>query len=115
MGAKVVNDGYIAIDLLVPEARILCMTNNEYCCNSDSGILGNWTFPNGSLVANRNKSGVAPFFARNRAENVVRLFRVDSGSRVPSQRGRFCCAVPVDQNVTQRYYVNICMLILLQY
>lgn len=113
MGASVDNDGYIAIDLLDSEEKVECITNSIYCCNSKSGILGNWFFPNGSLVLNRNKSGYAPFFARNRNYNVVRLFRVDNGNTLPSQRGRFCCEVPDDENATQRYYVNICTLMLL--
>ena len=114
MGASVDNDGYIAIDLLDSEERVQCMTSNRYCCDSKTGILGNWSFPNGSLVANKNNSGSAPFFTRNRAQYVVRLFRVDDGSIVSSQRGRFCCEVPDDQNVTQTYCVNICTLIFLQ-
>ena len=115
MGATVDNDGYIAIDLLDSEEKFVqCMTNNRYCCNLKSGIRGNWYFPDGSLVANRRTSGYAPFFARSREQYVVKLFRVDNGSTVPSQRGRFCCEVPInDQNVTRRYYVNICMLMLL--
>ena len=114
MGANVYNDGYIGIDLLDSEEKVLCMTNNNYCCNLKSGILGNWYFPNGSLVLNRTQAGGAPFFARNRNTNVVRLFRVDNHSTLPPQRGRFYCEVPDDQNTTQRYYVNICTLMLFQ-
>lgn len=113
-GANVDNDGYIAIDLLDSQERVRCMTSNRYCCEAETGILGNWSFPNGSLISNRNKLGYPPFFARSRNNNVVQLFRVDNDSIVPSQRGRFCCEVPDDQNVTQRYYINIRTLILLQ-
>ena len=115
MGASVDNDGYIAINLLDSEEKILCMTNNKYCCNSRSGILGNWYFPNGDLVSNKMMAGAAPYFARNRNQNVVRLFRFDDNhGNLPPQRGRFCCEVPDDQNITQRYYINICMLMLIQ-
>ena len=121
MGANVYNDGYIGIDLLDSGNKIWCMTDNDYCCNSASGILGNWYFPNGTRVLNKMESRAgardAPYFARNRNPSVVRLFRVDndhSTSNSPPQRGRFYCEVPDDQNITQRYYINICMLMLLQ-
>ena len=114
MGANVYNNGYIGIDLLDSEEKILCATDNDYCCNSGSGIPGKWYFPNGSSVLNKMEAGDAPFFARNRNLNVVRLFRIDNYGILPPQRGRFCCEVPDDQNTTQRYYINIRTLMLIQ-
>lgn len=109
MGADVDNDGYIAFDSLVSEEKIMCMTN----CAPDN-CSRNWYFPNGSAVSNRNGSGYPPYFARNRGEDVVRLFRVDDSTTMasPPQRGRFYCEVSNNHdNTSQRYYVNICTLV----
>ena len=119
MGANVDNDGYIAFDLLEPNhSRILCMTNYSGCCTSDSGTLGNWSFPDGTFVPRRRSygEGDAPYFAVTRSSRVVRLFRVDNNTAMTSSpiRGRFCCEVPNEQGETQNYYINIrmsCMIV----
>ena len=129
MGANVTNNGYIAIDLIgvrlvnnpasVVSTAVLCHTNlpSEQCCGSRNGTKptsGNWFFPNGSTVLGFNTNGGedgAPFFARNRGENVVRLYRVDNETAYPPQRGQFCCVIPYSQSstVNRTYCVNICI------
>ena len=116
MGAKVDNDGYIAINLLDSEEKILCETNLDLCCNKEStgimtGPVGNWYFPDGSIVLPRKEIGDAtPFFVRTRGPSVVRLFIVNQNMNLPPQRGRFCCVVPNSSNTNQTYFINICKL-----
>ena len=116
MGANVENDGYIAIGLLDSNERIECKTNLDHCCNNITtmtGPVGNWYFPNGSIVLHRSDIGDAPpYFMRNRGKKVLRLFIVENDTVMssPPQRGRFHCEVPNSSNITQTYYINICML-----
>ena len=107
----------IAIDLLDSEKKILCETDLEDCCNNKStmtGPVGNWYFPNGSIVLHKSDIGdAAPFFARNRGKSILRLFIVNNTDMSsPPQRGRFHCEVPnsMHSNISQTYFVNICKL-----
>ena len=119
MGANIENDGYVAIDLLDSNEKISCKTNLDLCCNnktimSGHGPVGNWYFPNGSIVMHESDIGDAPpYFTRNRGKSILRLFIKgnDTAMRSPPQRGRFHCEVPNSSNITQTYYINICMLL----
>ena len=122
--ANVANNGYIAFDMIGDrtdqDRAVICHTKLITCCHIDivkrtnrSGTaLGNWFFPNGNTVLSFNASGgeaAAPFFARNRGLSVVRLYRVNSETDHPSQRGRFCCVIPDISLINRAHCVNICM------
>ena len=108
-----VNDGYIAFDLVgSEESPVYCHTDNPNCCAAKQARPGHWFFPDGSTVGPASSSGRPPFFARNRERNPgrVRLFRVDSSTAGPQERGRFCCEAPNAAGNLTQYYVNICKL-----
>ena len=101
-GIPVDNDGFVnAGDIGVGEDALLCLTNATNCCGG-SNRMGDWYFPNGTVVASFGDNGGSihnNFFSRNRSESVVRLNRYNN----PSERGRFRCMLPNDF-----IYVNIC-------
>ena len=96
-----------------------CLTDLVDCCNEPRAThLGEWYFPNGTVLA-FDFPGVVSTFRRNRGPNgpfgtggeiilgVVRLFR----RGLPPERGRFCCEIPTAAGLNQTLYVNICKLI----
>ena len=113
-GASIANNGYVDYDDIgdnSDQRGLLCHTPRGDCC-LNSG-QGNWYFPDGSeiqsFLVNGGLAG-APFFAIGRGASKVRLYRVNSYSSPPSQRGRFYCRIPDD--VGHDYlYVNICELL----
>ena len=96
------NDGFVnAGDIGVNNDALLCLTNATDCC-SGSNRMGEWIFPNGTVVGSLTDNGdnvVNDFFARNRGQSVLRLNRYNN----PSERGHFRC-----QLLGDTIYVNIC-------
>lgn len=90
---------------------VLCLTNKQNCCGASQvggDPLGQWFFPNGSVVDSRSSniaSSRADYFFRNRFQSVVRLLQVGQ----PDERGLFRCEVPNAFNVNQTLYVNMGM------
>ena len=69
-----------------------CITDKNLCCKFSNGNnLGEWMFPDNSVVPKRND---AEGFYRNRDEGdgTVNLNRVNSSIMSPT--GLFCCKVP---------------------
>ena len=101
-GTLIDNDGFVnASDIGVGYDALLCLTNVTNCC-SGSNRMGEWHFPNGTVVGSFSDNGGSPnndFFSRNRDQSVVRLNRYSN----PSERGRFRCELLGDT-----IYVNIC-------
>ena len=92
-----VNAGDIGIDMYA----LLCLTNATDCC-AGSNRMGDWYFPDGTIVGTFYDNGYNvnnDFFSRNRGQSVVRLNRYNS----PSERGRFRCEL-----LNDTIYVNIC-------
>ena len=89
------------------DSTLLCVTDLVDCCETQR--LGNWYFPDGTLVPMNAGFG----FQSNRGnyENVngrqfngsVRLYRLYS----PPTRGRFRCVLPNADNVNQTLYAYI--------
>ena len=77
---------------------LLCLTNNTQCCrgsdNLNGGGLGEWYFPNGTLVPTENTSIVY----RNRDRSTVHLNRRNN-AQAPT--GVYRCEVP-DASATNR-------------
>ena len=107
------NDGYIANDdiLNTNQEAVLCHTNDETCCANGQAMLGDWYFPDGTMVNSYSQNHVrhSSFFARNRGTDppVVRLYRVGE----PQERGRFRCDIRGAAGTLQELYVNICKLV----
>ena len=119
MEAKVANNGYVSFQLVGSDTKsIICHTDKTDCCaTSGREALGNWFYPNGSVVLShsefQHRSGSGhdhPFFARNRGQGIVRLYRPMHPSLHESERalGRFHCVVPDQENNNQTIYINIC-------
>ena len=79
---------------------LLCFTDLIQCCKSnDKKALGEWFYPNGSVVGliNTNEE-----FYKNRGPSRVRLHRREN---VTSPIGHFCCQIP-DATLTN---ITVCV------
>ena len=112
-GADIANDGYVDVDDIGTgndSNALLCHTDKTDCCKSPYMIMGNWYFPNGTVVEGLSaiiKSGrnTNNSLARNRGSNsVVHLYSYGS----PTDRGHFYCVVPNAAGDNQTIYVNLC-------
>ena len=101
-GTPIDDDGFVnAGDIGNNNDALLCLTNATDCC-AGSNRMGDWYFPNGTVVGSFSDNGGNinnDFFSRNRDTSVVRLNRYNN----PSERGRFSCELLGDT-----IYVNIC-------
>ena len=104
-GTPINNDSFVSPSdlggLAMDNDSLLCLTNATDCCGGDNRT-GDWFFPNGTLVGSFTDNGgdiSKDFFARNRDQSVVRLYRRNG----PSERGRFRCEL-----LNNTIYVNIC-------
>ena len=83
------------------DGALLCFTDLTECCHgshiSNSKALGEWFFPNGSVVGVDSTKE----FYKNRGHSRVRLHRKKN---VTSPIGQFCCEVP-DATLTN---IRIC-------
>ena len=97
----------VGLDTAVANA-LMCVTDLVECCNARQQrlpqSLGEWYYPNGSLVAFGSVGTTV--FRRSRDQSFIRLWR--SGN--PMERGHFRCELPDAQRVNQTNYVNICEL-----
>ena len=108
-GVRLTNNGLVDIDDIPDGATVgfhtavanalMCVTGLVECCNPPK--LGEWYFPDGSLVAFGTGGTM---FRRNRGQSVIRLWRRGN----PMERGRFRCELPNNGGVNQINYVNIC-------
>ena len=101
-GTPIDDGGFVnAGDVGLNYDALLCLTNATNCCGG-SNRMGEWHFPNGTVVGSFSDNGGSihnDFFSKNRGQSVVRLNRYNS----PSERGRFSCELLGDT-----IYVNIC-------
>ncbi len=78
---------------------LTCHTDLTACCrgtDTGSGGMGQWTYPNGSVILNNAGSttdGQAFYFVRNDAQ-LIRLARRASTNPL-SPTGSYCCTVPI--------------------
>ena len=89
----------VAVDLTEVGASsdtLICLTTLiEYCRGIDTngvGSMGNWRFPNGSLVS--SQSG-GPSLSRSRGPSSVLLHRINN---VMSPTGVYTCEIPDANN-----------------
>ncbi len=79
---------------------LTCHTDLTVCCrsaveNNNMGGLGQWTYPDGSLVQQNDSSTTAgqQFYILRKAPQVVRLARRE-GNNPLTPTGSYCCTVP---------------------
>ena len=90
---------------------LLCHTNKMDCCRYNMVEMtiraGEWYFPNGTTVKNKNDNimvaKLVSYFYRNRELQVVRLNRIHS----PQEYGKFYCKVPNNMEIEQTVHANI--------
>lgn len=81
---------------------LLCITDNENCCGSADGTaMGEWTFPNRSLV---QINSVGSGMYRSRRTRVVRLHRREG---VATDGGVFECQIIDGAGMQQELYIGV--------
>ena len=96
------NNSNVAIgDIGVGGNALLCVTNSAQCCNINEA-LGEWYFPDDSLVPD----GTVPSrdIFRNRGASVVRLNRRNNAQ---SPTGVYRCEMPVASGTNQNIFVGV--------
>ena len=87
-----------------PGGTLVCVTTNintQCCRGSDGGAVGDWYFPDGSIVPHGIASGN---FGRTRSTHQVRLNRI---SYVMKPLGTYECRVPNSNGVEQQAAIYI--------
>ncbi len=78
---------------------LTCHTDLTVCCrsndNNGSGALGQWTYPNGSVILQNGGSLSAgqQFYILRGAPQVIRLNRRETNNPL-TPTGPYCCTVP---------------------
>ena len=100
-GTTYQNNSIVALeDIGEYDTALLCMTNFAACCRSQDGpVMGNWFFPNGSRVLNRDR---LRDFDRTRGQMVVRMHRRRGGVE-----GIYHCEISDSMNVIQTIYIEV--------
>ncbi len=75
---------------------LTCHTDFTTCCrsvadNNGEGSLGQWTFPDGSVILN-NGGSTKKFYINRNAPQLIRLNRRVTSPLTPT--GSYCCTVP---------------------
>ena len=114
-GAVYFNNSVIIITDIGTETTwtspLVCLTDFRPCCRgryaADQPVVGEWYYPNGSMVPGRNGFGQIYAFFRARGENdgTVNLFRRNNG--ITSPFGRYCCEIPDISNIFRTLCVNL--------
>ncbi len=81
-------------------SRLTCHTDLTACCrsvkdNNGNGGLGQWTYPNGSVILNNDGSTAAGqlWYINRDAAKLIRLSRRE-GNNPLTPTGSYCCTVP---------------------
>ena len=89
------------IDIGSDQHSLQCVTNNTYCCERIEWRVGEWFFPNMSVVRRKGDGGS---FYRDRDQSVVRLHRRHN---VMMPNGSFCCEIPDANNEIQSICIEV--------
>ena len=84
---------------------LICHTDLTTCCrsvdNNGMGSLGQWTYPDGSVILNDGGGPREPFFISRKSPQLIRLNRRVTNPLTPT--GSYCCTVP-----TTGGYMTLC-------
>lgn len=92
-----------------PEFSLVCVTTNinAQCCRTqDGGNVGEWFFPNGTMVPRNNGSRRAQFTRSGYTEQI----RLNRRRNILSPTGDFTCKVP-DQLTSSIYHEAVIRLL----
>ena len=81
---------------------LLCLTANTQCCNIDRVQLGEWYFPDGTLVPDGQDASRSIY--RNRGPRVVQLNRRNNAT---SPTGVYRCEVPDASGTNQTISITL--------
>ena len=102
-GISYVNNSVICLtDIGERNNALLCLTDATQCCNINGVILGDWYFPDGTLVIDGQDASRDIY--RNRGPSVVRLNRRNNAT---SPTGVYRCEIPDASGTTQTLYVGV--------
>ena len=115
-GTVYFNNSVITIGNIGTEATLtsplVCLTDFRPCCRGEYSnqqpIVGEWHYPNGSMIPRNGPTEGKFYFFRTRGENdgTVNLFRRNSG--ITSPFGRYCCrGIPDNNGVSQMLCANL--------
>ena len=82
---------------------LMCVTSKRPCCATPPYRIGEWFYPNQSIISN-NDAGNS-FYKTRRDDGTVRLHRRGVAS-LAAAMGQYCCEIPNDINTTQRLCVH---------
>ncbi len=91
---------------------LTCNTDLTTCCrsadNNGMGGLGQWMYPDGSMVLNNGDSMTAgdQFYRIRNAPQVVRLARREATNPL-TPTGSYCCTVPTTGGVEMTLCANL--------
>ncbi len=91
---------------------LTCNTDLMACCRGPEtnglGPLGQWTYPNGSLLLNNKDSVTAgqQFYRLRNAPQVIRLVRRQNVNPL-TPTGSYCCTVPTNGGVEMTLCANL--------
>ena len=85
-----------------------CITDRMPCCRFQSGHVGEWFFPDGTVILNYLVNGSSFYRSRGRDDGTVNLNRANID--VMSPTGLFCCVIPDATGTNQTLCANIGML-----
>ena len=83
-------------------SAILCTTNKSPCCSTSPNRVGEWYYPDGSVVPN-NVAGEV--FYRGRGDD--QTIRLSRRNNAQSPTGSFCCELPDNSDLTHRLCVSL--------
>ena len=89
-----------------PGRSLVCETRNvnTQCCRArDGGNVGEWYFPNGTIVPRNYHSRISSSFTRSGFTHQVRLNNIHDAAPT----GLYECRVPDDNGVLQAASINI--------
>ena len=112
-GTVYVNNSVIPITDIGVEGSItplICNTDLRPCCRTprdNSSLMGEWHYPNGSVVPGNGPTEGKYLFFRTRGENdgTVNLFRRNDD--IISPFGSYCCEIPDSSGVNQTLCANL--------
>ena len=90
-----------------PGSSLVCVTTNintQCCRGSDGGNVGEWYYPDGTIVPRNRNPGSSPF-SRTASMEQVRLNRRFADVFAPL--GEYACRVPDSSGVMQSAFIKI--------
>ena len=83
-----------------------CITDKKLCCRGNS-TLGQWYFPNGTIIQSQGVASTETMFYRNKGRHNNGTVNLNRAMMVTSPTGLFCCEVLDANDEDQTLCVNL--------